>query len=268
MEVTVKAKDGSDKGKIMLPEQFHEQLRPDLVQRAVLALQSHRRKAYGTSPLAGKRASAKLSRQRRSYKGSYGLGISRVPRKIMSRRGRRLNWVGAFAPGMRGGRRAHPPKAEKIWWQDINKKERRKSLRSAIAASVMKDIVAQRGHKIPPSFPFILDASIEEIQKTKMILDFLRVAGFDEELARSKIKKVRAGKGKARDRKYKKRKGILFVVGKDCGLLHAARNIPGTDVCVVGDLNTELLAPGGALGRVTLWTASAVEKMEKERLFL
>src|SRR3989338_5909587 len=85
-------------GEIELPSQFEEEFRPDLIQRAVLAIQSHKRRAYASSEDAGKRASAKLSRRRRDYRGSYGIGISRVPRKIMTRRGTRLNWVGAFAP--------------------------------------------------------------------------------------------------------------------------------------------------------------------------
>lgn len=157
-------------GEIELPTQFEEEFRPDLIQRAVLAIQSHRRQAYAASSSAGKRASAKLSRRRRDYRGSYGIGISRVPRKIMTRRGTRMNWVGAFAPGMVGGRRAHPPKTEKIWWKKINEKEMTKALRSAIAATVSKDAVLQRGHLIPHNYPFVLDGKFESIKKTKTAL--------------------------------------------------------------------------------------------------
>ena len=81
-------------GEINLPSQFNEDIRPDLIKRAVLALQSGRRKAYGAAPEAGKRASSTLSKRRRRYRGSYGFGISRTPRKILSRRGRRMFWVG------------------------------------------------------------------------------------------------------------------------------------------------------------------------------
>ena len=62
-------------GEINLPSQFQEEFRPDLIQRAVLAAQSHKRQAYAASEEAGKRASAKLSRRRRDYRGSYGFGI-------------------------------------------------------------------------------------------------------------------------------------------------------------------------------------------------
>ena len=131
-------------GEINLPSQFNEDIRPDLIKRAVLALRSNRRSIYGASPDAGTRASAKLSKRRRQYRGMYGFGISRTPRKILSRRGMRMSWVGAFAPNTVGGRRAHPPKAEKILWKKINKKERRKAIRSAISATMAVEFVKNR----------------------------------------------------------------------------------------------------------------------------
>src|SRR3989338_11129595 len=144
MKLKVISPEGKEDGSVTLPTQFSEEVRSDLIKRAVLAIQSHNRQPYGASPEAGKRASAKLSRRRRNYRGSYGLGISRVPRKIFSRRGTRMNWQGAFAPGTVGGRRAHPPKAEKIWWQNINKKERKMAIRSAMAATINKEAVTKK----------------------------------------------------------------------------------------------------------------------------
>ena len=86
-------------GEISLPVQFNEEVRSDLISRAVLSLQSNRRQAYGAMPEAGKRYSSTLSKRRRRYRGSYGHGISRTPRKILSRNGSNMNWVGAFVPG-------------------------------------------------------------------------------------------------------------------------------------------------------------------------
>src|SRR3989338_1070581 len=162
-------------GEIKMPLQFEEEFRPDFIRRAVLAVQSHKRQAYAASSDAGKRSSAKLSRRRRDYRGSYGFGISRVPRKIMTRRGTRMNWVGAFAPGTVGGRKAHPPKTEKIWWKKINEKERLKALRSAIAATISKDIVAGHGTSVPINYPFVLDEKIELLDKTASIIAAFRV---------------------------------------------------------------------------------------------
>ncbi|MBR9691209.1 50S ribosomal protein L4, partial [Candidatus Woesearchaeota archaeon] len=71
-----------------------------------------------------------------------------------------------------------------------------------------------------------------------------------------------------RGRKYKKKKGILFVVSKDCSLEKAARNIPGIDIAVVNSLNAKLLAPGAVPGRLTLFTEAAIDKLEKEKLFM
>ena len=254
-------------GEIKLPSQFEEEFRPDLIKRAVLAVQSHKRQPYSSSEGAGKRASSKLSRRRRDYKGSYGYGISRVPRKIMSRRGTRMNWVGAFAPGTVGGRRAHPPKSEKIIWEKINEKERAKSIRSAIASTISKDIVAARGHIIPNNYPFVLDDKFESIEKTKNLLEILKKLGLGDELSRVGIKKVRSGKGKVRGRKYTKKKGPLIVVSKRDKLNKAVANIPGIDIVDIRSLNAELLAPGATAGRLTLWTSAAINILEKERLF-
>lgn len=255
-------------GEIELPPQFEEEFRPDLVQRAVLAIQSHKRQTYGASPEAGKRASAKLSRRRRDYRGSYGYGISRVPRKILSRRGMRMNWVGAFAPGTVGGRRAHPPKIGKIWRKKINEKERLKAIRSAITATILKEVVAARGHIVPNNYPFILDEKFESLNKTKEVLDAFKKLGLKNELMRVQEKKVRAGKGKQRGRKYKKKKGPLIVVSKKDKLSRAVANIPGIDITDVRSLNTELLAPGTKAGRLTLWTTAAINVLEKEGLFI
>lgn len=254
-------------GELKLPQQFEEELRPDLIQRAVLAVQSHKRQPYASSKDAGKRASAKLSRRRRDYRGSYGFGISRVPRKILTRRGTRMNWVGAFAPGTVGGRRAHPPKAEKILWKKINNKEKLKAIRSAIAATMLKDVVAERGHLAPDSYPFVLDEKFEFLDKTKKVLQSFEKLGLREELKRVDDKKVRAGKGKSRGRKYKSSRGPLIVVSKNSKFGKAIANIPGVDIIEVKNLNAELLAPGGKPGRMTLWTSAAITLLEKESLF-
>ena len=254
-------------GEIELPHQFHEDYRPDLIQRAFQAIQTHKRQPYSSSPTAGKRSSAKLSRRRRKYRGSYGIGISRVPRKIMTRSGTRMNWVGAFAPGTVGGRRAHPPKAEKIWEIKINRNERTKALRSAIAATIIKEVVAGRGHSIPKDYPFVIEDKFELMSKTKEVIDLFNKLGLGDELSRVQDKSIRAGKGKSRGRKYKKKKGPLFVVSKKDKIIKALSNIPGVDVVEVRSLNAELLAPGGNPGRLTLWTVSAIQILEKENLF-
>src|SRR3989344_721893 len=250
-----------------LPSQFSEEYRPDLIHRAVLALQSSARQAYGSLSGAGKRRNARLSKRRRDYKTSYGIGIGRVARKIHGGKGVRFNWVGASTPQTVGGRRAHPPKVEKIWEEKINVKERRKAIRSAMAATLNPKLVQERGHTIPSEYPFIIDASFENISKTKNIEKTLLSLDFGAELERSSQTKIRAGKGKYRGRKYIQKKGLLIVVSETCPAQKAAGNIPGIDIVPVKALNAGLLAPGATPGRVTLWTTKALDVMEKEHLF-
>lgn len=267
MKLSVLKLDGKKDKSINLPDQFNEYVREDLIKRAFLSIRSKERQPYGTDKRAGKKHSTKLSKRRRDYRGMYGFGISRTPRKIMMRRGLRMHWMGAFSPHTVGGRRAHPPKAEKNWEEKINKKERRKALRAAIAATVDSDIVSER-YNVPSNYPFILDDEILKIKKTNDLKETLSDLGFSEELNRAKNKKIRAGKGKMRGRKYKKKRSILLVVDKKGDLFNAANNLAGIEVCLVSHLNSKVLSPGGEPGRVTLWTESAVKKLKDENLFM
>ncbi|KAF5039313.1 Ribosomal protein L4/L1 family protein [anaerobic digester metagenome] len=73
---------------------------------------------------------------------------------------------------------------------------------------------------------------------------------------------IRAGRGKLRGRKYKHKKSVLIVAGENSPILKAARNLSGVDVVTVDSLNAELLAPGTHAGRLTVWTESAIGKLE------
>ena len=262
MKVKVLSKTKTEVGSKDLPDQFFEPIRPDLIKRAVLTLQANRRQAYGAMPKAGMRHSADLSRRRRKYRGSYGFGISRVPRKILSRRGTRFNWAGAIMPGTVGGRRAHPPKAEKIWSRKLNVKENRKAIRSALAATMVKELVEQRGHKVPSDYPFVVQADIENVVKTSDLLKNLEKLGFGDELERTSEPRKRAGRGKLRGRTKIEKKGLLLVVSnKDAPIIKAADNIQGVEAVVVNSLNAELLAPGTDIGRVTLYTDKAIDAL-------
>ncbi len=267
MELTILNTKNESVGKRKMPMAFSEPVRNDIIQRAVEVVQANARQPYGADPRAGKKAAAKLSRRRREYKGSYGHGISRVPRKTMSRNGTRMQWVGAFAPGMVGGRRAFPPGQEKVWTKYINTKERRKAIRSAIAATVDKKLVTLHGHRVPDHYPFVIDSSFEALDSTKQVHDAFDKIKLTTELERAAQKSVRAGIGKMRGRRYQKKVGPLIVVSGPCKLVNSVRNIAGVDVIAINKLNAELLAPGTVPGRLTLFTAAAIDKMEKEKLY-
>ncbi len=274
MKGTVYDLNGNKIGEIDLPSQFYEEVREDLIKRAYWALFSHSLQPYGVDPLAGKRRVVFWHKRRRKrYRTFYNWGISRAPKYIIARFGGgwgRIIFRAGFAPYAVGGRRAHPPLSEKILTEKVNKKERKKAIRSAIAATANRYFILKRGHRIPGDLllPVIVSEEIENLKKTKDVRNFLLSINLKEELERIREKKIRSGKGKMRGRRYKKKVGPLFVVSeKDVPLMKAARNIPGVDVVPVRNLNVLFLAPGAKPGRLTIWSKKAVEIMEKERLF-
>jgi large subunit ribosomal protein L4e len=136
------------------------------------------------------------------------------------------------------------------------------AIKSAIAATTLREIVTKRGHMVNDIIlPIIVDDTLQEIRKTKQLKQFLEKIGLKDELTRSGKKKIRAGKGKMRGRPYKKRKGPLIVIAEDKGLINSAKNIAGLDCCLANKLNAELLAPGTNAGRLTIYTESAIKKL-------
>jgi large subunit ribosomal protein L4e len=261
---------GEATGKIKLPEQFNEEYRPDIIKRAVLALQTH--KIQPTAPMlhAGNFYSTYLSKRRHEYKSTYGSGRSRTPRTVVSRKGSRFNFRGAQVPQTVGGRVAHPPRIWKVIIEKINDKERKKAIRSALMATTMKNVVLAHGHRIEKlkELPIVMENNIEDLSKTKDVKDVLMKLGLQEELMRTKEKKIRPGKGKMRGRVYRKKVGPLFIVSKKCNLLHSAKNVAGVDAVDVKSLNAELLAPGAKPGRLTIWSEAALKELGEKKLFM
>ncbi|RLJ03411.1 MAG: 50S ribosomal protein L4 [Candidatus Aenigmatarchaeota archaeon] len=254
--------DGKKIGSVKLPEVFNEPYRPDLIKRAVVAAQANRRQPYGSDPLAGKRTSARYfgSRDAAPDKRMMNREMSRLPR-IFGDTSYATYMKGAFAPQAVGGRRAHPPKVEKIWEKKINDKERRKAIRSAIAGTARIELIKERGHLYDGNVPIVVDDKIECVNSTKSIISFLEKVGLSKELERCKEKKIRAGKGKMRGRRYRRKVGGLFVVSEDKGISRAVKNIPGFEVVDVDNLNAELLSPGAHGIRLTIWTKSALKRI-------
>jgi len=243
MRAKVLGLNGEVVEEIELPDVFEEEFRPDIIKRVVLAIQSHRRQPYGVSSLAG-----------RDYAWENwgpGYGYARVPRLKQGSRA-------VVVPQAVGGRRAHPPKVERKWGEKINKKERRKALRSAIAATANPEIVRARNHVFEGELPKVVVDEFESLKKTKEVVEVFKAIGVYGDVERSKeTKRVRAGKGKMRGRRYVMKKSVLVVVSNN--IVKSARNLPGVDVVLVRNLNVELLAPGCLAGRLTVWTKSAVD---------
>ncbi len=262
MKINVYSKDGRAKSKIDLPSVFDSPFRPDLIKRSVLTLQSSKRQPYGTDIMAGMRTSAHYHAKRHYRYSMMNKNMARMPR--VHNTSPHMSFKAKEVPQTVKGRRAHPPRTEKIWELTINRKEDVLALKSAIAATANKNLVQERGHKVNglSELPLILEDDVQEIKRTKDFEKLLLSLGLKDELERCKIKKERSGIGKLRGRRYKKKIGPLMVISDDKGISKAAVNLPGVNVVNVSDLNTEILAPGASAGRLTLWSKSAVEKLK------
>lgn len=262
MKIDVLDLEGKAVEKIELPEVFEEPIREDLIRRAVLSTRSKKIQPFGTEWMAGKRTSAHYHGYRRHRWTMMNREMARMPR-LHGKLSPHLMWRPRFAPQVKGGRQAHPPKPEKIWAEKINDKERKKAIRSAIAATANIEIVKKRGHRFEAKeLPIVVDDKIQEIKKTKDLVIYLKKLGLEKELERIGKRKIRPGKGKGRGRKYRIKVGPLFVIVEDKGIGKAVKNLPGANVSRVENLSAEYLAPGSMAGRLTVFTKSAIEKLK------
>jgi large subunit ribosomal protein L4e len=244
MKANVKALNGSVLREIELPAVFGEEYRPDLIKRAVLAFQSEHYQPHGADPYAGMRTSAEGWGSKR--------GVSKIPRLKNGSRA-------AKVPQTKGGHPAHAPKAEKILVEKINKKEKAKAIRSAIAATVNTSLVRARGHKFEGEAAVIVEDAFESLTKTAEVRSVLVTLGLEADLIRAReSRNIRAGRGKIRGRKYKQAKSVLIVTA---GTFAAGRNLAGVDCVAVTSLNANVLAPGTDAGRLTVWTEAAIRKL-------
>merc|ERR1711879_598595 len=99
--------------------------------------------------------------------------------------------------------------------------------------------------------------------RTKQAVEFLRRNKAWADVAKVyATRRMRAGKGKLRNRRHVQKLGPLVVYDQDQGITKAFRNIPGVDTIQVDNLNILKLAPGGHVGRFVIWTESAFKKLD------
>lgn len=251
MESEILSLDGKSKGKIELPSVFEEVVRTDLIQRAVVAENTRRLQPQAHYPLAGMNTTATYYGTMNAYRSGRHMGIAIRPRQKLG--GGAQGQVRRIPSAVKG-KRAHPHLVEKIITEQINKREYQKALASAISATAKTTRT-----------PIIVENGIESIKKTKEMLKLLN--GLNNRYITEKInedKKPRLKKGVRRSslRKHYK-KSILLVLGNDTSAIRAARNIAGVDACAVSKITANLLAPGGAPGRVTVWSEQAIKGLEE-----
>lgn len=240
-----------------LPKVFSSALRFDVVQFVHDCLAKNKRMPYAVSRRAGHKTSAE----------SWGTGraVSRIPR--VSGGGTHRSGQGAFGNMCRGGRMFAPTKVFRKWTAKVNKKQRRLAVKAALAASAVPALVMARGHNLNdvPELPLVVPNSVESLEKTRDAVKLLKDIGAYNDVQKViATRKVRVGKGKRRNRRYKLRKGPLLVVSKRCEAQKAFRNIPGVDINYVSALNLLRLAPGGHFGRLCIWTEDAFNALDKQ----
>ncbi|TLZ92877.1 MAG: 50S ribosomal protein L4 [Methanobacteriota archaeon] len=249
--VHVYSLDGDVVKSVDLPPIFQGDVRSDLIRRAVTAAQANRRQPYGSAFRSGLSHSVRWS--------GKGHGVSRVPRL-------RGSMTGAQAPGTVGGRRAHPPRPDKVWAKKINEKERRMARNAALAALKESEIVAARGHhfKEELSLPVIVEDGLETLEPeggaTREGVKILDRLGVLSDVERAKEgRHVRAGRGKMRGRRYRQPRSLLVVVKDPKKVRRLFGNLPGVEVVSPAGLNAEVLAPGGDPGRLAVFSEGALE---------
>ncbi len=262
MKTKIINKEGKVEKEIALPELFSSKIREDICQKYYQAMQKIQ--PYGPSPLAGRQHSdsGKLKRKRHAWKSSYGRGISRVPRKIFWRRGSQFYWQGSFVVSAVGGRPGHPPKPEHfLEKKKINKKEKLIAIKSALSSTILPEYLKKRYKKLKNieiekelKLPLVIDSEVLKLKTKEFFLFLEKILGKAFEVAIKK-KKVRAGKGKRRGRKYKENVGLLLVLGKD-----EEKKIKGIEVRKVNELGIEDFYP---LGRLCIYTEKAIEDLKE-----
>jgi len=253
--VSVYGKEKEEVAQVPTPAVFGCPVRHDLVHFVHTNMAKNRRQAYAVFRFAGEQTSAE----------SWGTGRAkaRIPRVKGS--GTRRAVQGAFGNMCRGGRMFAPTKTYRKWHRKININVRRYAVCSALAASALPALVTARGHKIDnvPEVPLVVSNEVESMKRTVEAVALLKSVGAYADVEKAKdSKKVRAGRGKMRGRRYKMRRGPLVVYNTDDGITKAFRNLPGVELEHVSRLNLLLLAPGAHMGRFIIWSQGAFEKLD------
>jgi len=256
--VTVQSPSGK-KSTVVLPHVLVSPIRTDVVIDVHTKMRKNHRQPFAVSAMAGAQTSAQ----------SWGTGraVSRIPR--VAGGGTHRSGQGAFGNMCRGGRMFSPTKVWRRWHVRISKGQRRFATCSALAATACAPLLMARGHRIEhiPEVPLVIaDSDVDGISKTKEAIKLLQDVGAFSDIERVQDSRhVRAGSGKARNRRYTQKRGplIIHTKSREESISPAFRNIPGVDLANVYRLNLLQLAPGGHVGRFIIWTESAFKALDK-----
>jgi len=248
-------KNESSGTSVCLPAVFKAPVRPDIVSFIHHNIAKNTRQPYCVNVDAGHQTSAE----------SWGTGraVARIPR--VRGGGTHRSGQAAYGNMCRGGRMFAPTKTWRKWHRKVNIAQKRYAMCSAIAATGVPALVMAKGHQIGeiPEVPLVVSDKVQSYQKTKDAVVFLRrVRAWADIQKVYATRRMRAGKGKLRNRRRVQKLGPLVIYDKDEGLTKAFRNIPGVSVIQVDNLNLLKLAPGGHVGRFCIWTEAAFRKLD------
>ncbi|KII89722.1 hypothetical protein PLICRDRAFT_39866 [Plicaturopsis crispa FD-325 SS-3] len=254
--VNIHATSGEASTSLPLPAVLTAPIRLDVVQQVHKSIAKNKRQAYAVSEKAGHQTSAE----------SWGTGraVARIPR--VGGGGTHRSGQAAFGNMCRGGRMFAPTKTWRKWHVKVNQNQRRFATVSALAASALPSLVLARGHRIEQieEVPLVVGSGIESFTKTKEAVALLKTLNAYSDVVKvSNSRKLRAGKGKMRNRRHRQRRGPLIVYNEDNGIVKAFRNLPGVEIVNVRRLNVLQLAPGGHLGRFVIWTEGAFALLDE-----
>jgi len=240
-------------------EIFDGQIRWDLVQK--IAETEKEKQPYAPYLWAGmdSSASGNVKHNRHVWKTDRGKGLSRYPKKRMSDKGANFVWVAAIIPGARKGRRAFPPKIIRKELK-INKQEQILGLKSALAmvasaTEVTKKYARLNNVNLKIKLPLIIDSKILNMKSKEFFEMIKKIFGENVSDIAIQEKRIRAGRGKMRNRPYKRNAGLLLIIGNK-----QERKISGIEVIKAKDLKLSDMASNGA--RLTMFTEDAVKDLE------
>lgn len=159
-----------------------------------------------------------------------------------------------------------PTKTWRRWHRRVNTTQKRYAVCSALAASALPALVMSKGHRIEevPELPLVVEDKVESYKKTKeAVLLLKKLKAWNDIKKVYASQRMRAGKGKMRNRRRVQRRGPCIIYNEDNGIIKAFRNIPGITLLNVSKLNILKLAPGGHVGRFCIWTESAFRKLDE-----
>lgn len=255
MKAQIHDLSGKKTGEMDLPTLFGTRVRADIALKYYEADKYY--SPHSPSPIAGRQSSASgtISHRRHEWKGHYGKGISRVPRKAMWRRGEQFYWVGAEVNSTRGGRAVHTPR---IFYRPvkINDREKKIAMNSAFASTIHSNYVVKRYERLSNlklNLPLVISLP-DGFVKSKQLFQFLKTILGDSFVVALQRKDVRSGKGKLRGRTYKSNAGLLLIKSNNEKIKSTGVEIKSVSEVSIGDLYP--------LGRLTLYTEQALKELK------